>query len=201
VTLVGTLTDRHGSRHARMTVQAPGYMHFSEDHGARAITFSGDRFSAQAGGSEADDERVRESLLAHLPDSVLLQLAAGGGLRKIGSRFRTDDGVKPDYAGPYWTLFSFAPATRRGSVLKEGSQDVFIAIDEDTWFIAEVRVVRDLGTPNQKIIQTQFSDWTEWGGQWFPRRILRLENGDEVLSFRTEGAVVGPRQPVPTFEE
>jgi hypothetical protein len=113
ITLVGTVTDSRGSRSAQITVQAPGYWAYRESS-SRAVTFDSTNFTTKSGPLTPDDEAVGESLLAHLPDSVFLQVAFGGSLRRIESHIRTDDGKSKAYSGPYWTVFAFAPGLRQG---------------------------------------------------------------------------------------
>jgi hypothetical protein len=79
ITLVGTVADSRGSRSAQITVQAPGYWAYRESS-SRAVTFDGTNFTKKSGPLTPDDEAVGESLLAHLPDSVFLQVAFGGKL-------------------------------------------------------------------------------------------------------------------------
>jgi hypothetical protein len=199
VTLVGTVTDSGGSRNAQITVQAPGYWAYREGS-SRAVTFDGTSFSTKSGSLTADDEAVGESLLAHLPDSIFLQVAYGGSLRRIGSHFRTDDGKSKAYTGPYWTVFAFAPRSRQG--LTEGKalqQPIFIAIDEGTGLLSDVRVAIRASQTAINVVQTQFSNWIQQGGQWFPGEIVRLENGRQTLSFQTQQAGTGPALAVAAF--
>ena len=83
-TLSGTVTDSSGSRPAQITAQAPGYLRYQETGGnSRIITFDGGQFRGNGNTAGADDDRVRESLLADLPDTMFLQLAGGGGCAEL----------------------------------------------------------------------------------------------------------------------
>ncbi len=96
------------------------------------------------------------------------------------------------YSGPYWTVFSFSPNTRQGLGLGSPlQQSLFIAIDEHTGLLSDVRVVGTTGLSQQNVTQTQFSNWLLQGDQWIPGTIVRLENGSPVLSFKTQQASVG----------
>jgi hypothetical protein len=200
ITLVGTVTDSVGSRPAQITVQAPGYWAYRENS-SRAVTFDGTNFSTKSGPLAPADNAVAESLLAHLPDGVFLQVAFGGSLRRIGSHFRTDDGKSKTYSGPYWTVFAFSPAKRQalaaGSALQ---QPIFVAIDEQTGLISDVRVVVRTSATLLKVTQTQFSNWIQQGNQKFPGKIVRLENGTQTLSFQTQQASVGPALGLSAFQ-
>jgi hypothetical protein len=200
VTLTGTTTDSNGSRAAQIVVQAPGYLSYREGQN-RAVTFDGTSFQNKSGPLTSDDEPIAESLLAHLPDAVLLQVAAGGGVRHIGGHFRTDDGTTVNYAGPYWTLLGFFPVQRKGFTWGQPLQQLmFIAVDEQTSFISEVRLAVEAGPNQQKVTQTQFTNWTQSNGQWFPGNIVRLENGTQTLSFQVQQASVGAASATSVFQ-
>ena len=152
---------------------------------------------ASASTSAANDERVFESLLASFPDAVLLQIANGGTLHRIGSHFRTTSGSASTYTGPYWTMYAFSPVSRSGMTPGQGlQQHLVIAIDEQTGFISEIRTMSSANI----LIRTQFSNWVQQNGQWFPGQITRLENGTQVLSFATQGASVGVASSISSFE-
>jgi hypothetical protein len=200
IAIAGSITDSAGTRAAQIVVQSPGYLSYREGQG-RAITFNGAQFKAKAGSPSVDDERILESLLAHFPDAVMLQFAAGGGWRRIGSHFRTDSGKAANYTGPYWTLFAFSPADRPGLARGQAlQQEILIAIDEKTGLISEIRTVANTGLQQMTVTQTQFNNWVQQTGQWFPGQIVRLENGKQVLSFQAQQAAVGPSSAVAAFE-
>ncbi len=199
ITLTGTVTDGQGSRPAQFTIQAPGYLVYREGQ-SRAIAFDGNGTQSIAGALTSDDEAVMESLLAHFPDMVCLQVATGGGYRRVGSHFRTDNSKGGNYTGAYWTLLAFSPRKRQGLTAgKALQQELFIAIDERTGFIAEVRTAVSTGPKQQQVNETQFTNWTQQGDQWFPGKISRLESGKQVLSFQVQQAAVGPAGPPTMF--
>jgi len=199
VTLAGDITDAAGTRAAQIVIQAPGLLSYREGR-SRALTFDGSRFGRQSGQAPATDEPVLESLLAQFPDMVCLQFAHGGAWRRIGSHYRTDDGKAAGYTGPYWTLYAFTPEGRPGLQRAQAlQQDVFIAIDEKTWFISEVRVVAGTGT-GKTVTQTKFTNWFQQSGQWFPGTIVRLENGSQTLTFQTQQASAGAALGVTAFQ-
>src|ERR1019366_5541876 len=107
---------------------------------SRVITFDGGQFRSNGNSAGADDDRVRDSLLAHLPDTMFLQIAGGGALRRLGTHFRTATGQ--NYSGPYWSLYAFSPVSRSGiSAAHALQQGVFLAFDEGNSLLAEVRIV------------------------------------------------------------
>jgi hypothetical protein len=197
VVLNGSVTDSAGIRAAQITIQAPGYFAFRD--GKASLAFDGTSFKANTGAPGANDNPVMESLLAHFPDAVCLQAASGGSMRRIGTHFRADGSTGKAYSGPYWTVLAFSPASRngisRGNALQ---QELFIAIDEQTGLIAEVRTVSGPGA-KAPIVQTQFTAWTRQGNQLFPGKITRLENGKQTLAFQLQTATVGIAAPVAAF--
>jgi hypothetical protein len=198
VALTGTTTDSNGSRAAQIIVQAPGYLSYREGT-TRALTFNGSSFQSSAGQLTSSDEQVVESFLAHFPDTVLLQLCTGGSLRRVPGHFRSDASRSQPYSGPYWRIFEFSPSNRQGLLRGQAlQQELFIAVDEATWLVSEVRVVTK--TANVvSVIETQFTNWFQQSGQWFPGQIARLENGTQVLSFATTQGTVGAASAVTAF--
>jgi hypothetical protein len=198
ITLAGTASDSHGPRPAQITIQAPGYLIYRDGQN-RAVAFNDSGIQSSDGAETPGDDAILESLLAHFPDTVCLQVATGGGYRRIGSHFRTDNSQGEGYTGPYWTVLAFSPGKRPGLTTgKALQQELFIAIDEATGFIAEVKTVVNSG-PQQQVNQTQFANWTQQGDQWFPGTITRLENGTQVLSFKVQQAAVGPAAAITIF--
>lgn len=194
---MGNVTDSSGARTAQIVIQAPGYLSYRDNQG-QAITFDGSSIQTKA--SSASNDSLFESLLANFPDSVFLQVATGGGLRRLGSHFRTDNGKTPGYSGLYWTLFAFAPKTRPSLTAGKGLQEqIFIAIDEKTGLMADVRTVLNAGG-GQRVTQTQFQNWTQVSGQWYPGTIVRLEDGSQTLTFQTQSASTGPALPPSAFQ-
>jgi hypothetical protein len=200
VTLTGTVTDANGSRAATLVIQAPGLLSYRES-GGRAITFNGTSFQTKSGAPTSIDTPIEESLLANLPDAILLQARSGGGIRTIGRHFRNDDGRTQNYSGPYWTIIAFAPTARPGLTWGQPlQQEVFLAIDEQTWRLAEVRRAVQIAPNTEQVTQTQFQNWTQYGNQWFPGKIVRLEAGRQTLQFAVNSAVAGTAAAVTAFQ-
>jgi hypothetical protein len=196
--LTGTVTDDKGARPAQILIQAPGYLSYREGNG-HSVVFNGNGFQGNAGPPGQSDESVMESLLAHFPDTVCLQVATGGNLRRLGSHFRPDGSKAANYSGPFWTILAFSPQPRNGLAKgKALQQELFIALDESTGLMAEVRTVNGTGT-KQQVVQTQFTAWTHQGDQWYPGRITRLENGKQTLAFQLQQASVGAAGAVTAF--
>lgn len=196
VMLIGKITDVNGTRNAQITLQAPGLLAYREL--GRAVVFDGTTLKTAAGLLNSNDDTVAQSLLAHFPDAIFLQVATGGGWRRIGAHFRTENSTS---AGPFYTVVAFSPAKRNGlSVGKALQQELFILIDETTDLIAEVRTALHPGQPNGGIAQTVFTGWQKQVGQWFPGTIQRLENGKQVFSFSVQQASVRPADAVESFK-
>lgn len=198
ILLVGTVTDSKGSRSAQISVQSPGYLAY-RDTNSRTLVYDGTEFKTKKGGATDDDDPIAESLLAHLPDSLLLQVASGGSFRRLGSNFRPDASRNAEYSGSLWTVFAFSPAPRPGLAKgKALQQDLFIAVDNRTNLLTEVRSTV-VGSGGTRTVQTTFSNWTQSSGQWYPATVVRLENGTEMLRFQMQQASTGAADPVSTF--
>jgi hypothetical protein len=181
-------------------IQAPGLLSYRET-GGYAATFNGTSLSTASGAPTSADEPIMESLLANFPDSVLLQARNGTAIRIVGRHFRTDSGNSTSYSGPYWTLIAFAPTPRTGIAWGQPlQQEVFLAIDEKTGMLAEVRRVVQIGHNPPQVTQTQFLQWTQQGDQWFPSQVVRLEAGKQTLSFAVQAASVGAAAAAAVFE-
>jgi hypothetical protein len=200
LSLVGTTTDSKGARTGTITIQAPGLFSYRET-GGYAATFNGSSLSTNSGAMTSADEPIMESLLGNFPDSVMLQALNGAAIRTVGRHFRTDSGNTSGYTGPYWTLIAFAPTPRKGlSWGQPLQQEVFLAIDESTGMLAEVRRVVQVGNNPPQVTQTQFLQWTQQGSQWFPSQIVRLEAGKQTLSFAVQSASVGAAMAATAFQ-
>lgn len=184
ITLTGTTTDTNGSRAAQIIIQAPGYLSYREGQ-TLALTYDGSALKSNSGQLTANDEEVFESFLAHFPDAVFLQSASGGSWRRIGGHFRTDNGTTKNYTGPYWSVFAFSPNTRQG--LAQGKalqQSLFVAVDERTGLIDEVRVVVNQGAKQQNVTETQFTNWTQQSGQWVPEKSSGSRTEPKFSAFK-----------------
>lgn len=200
ITMSGMLTDASGSQSVQITVQAPGYLRF-QDGNSRVLTYNGVKWQSKNGKGGQNDSRIEESVLAHLPDAFLLQLANGGAVRRIGGRFRTDNGKTPNYAGPYWSLYGYSPNARPGLALGQPlQQSVFVALDESTLMVSEIRIVVKSQGASPQVTQTKFTNWFQQAGQWYPGAITRVENGLQTLQLTVQQASTGPQAPTATFE-
>lgn len=200
VTLTGTTTDANGSRAGQIIIQAPLQLSYREGN-SLGITFDGTQFQTKTGPPGSQDEAILESFLADFPDTVLLQAGGGGTLRRIGGHFRSDNGKTANYSGPWWTVFAFSPPKRAGLTRGQAlQQQSFIEINEQTGFVDEVRLVLQTSPGHYRVTQTQFQNWTQYGGQWFPSQIVRLENGSQTLSFQVQQASAGPALNVSAFQ-
>jgi hypothetical protein len=198
IALSGSITDTQGTRSAQITIQAPGYMIYRDGNG-NGVAFNGTSLVTNSGALSTSDEAIAESLLAQFPDMVCLQVDTGGSFRRIGSHFRTSAATGGSYTGPYWTVLAFAPAARTG--LTAGAalqQTLFIAVDESTGFISEVRTTVTTGQ-QKHIIETEFQNWTNQSGQWYPGSIVRFQDGQQILNFQAQSITVGPAGPNTTF--
>jgi hypothetical protein len=194
VNITGALTDASGTRQVALTIQAPGYLRFQDQKSSQVITYDGAAWRKSR--NAENDSRIQESLLAHFPDAVLLQMASGGGFRRIGGRFRGDNGRTPGYTGPFMTLYEYAPAARPGLAPGQPLQQGYMVfLDEATFFMSQIRVA---GAPGHTVA-TRFNKWVEQNGQWYPGEVVRLEDGAEVLKLTVGTATNEAQRPPSAF--
>ena len=79
-----------------------------------------------------------------------------------------------------------------GHALQQG---IFIAFDESTSLIAEVRVVDQSPGKSQAVTQTKFNNWFQQGGCGTQAKNVRLENGQQTLTFVVQQAATGAALP------
>jgi hypothetical protein len=198
--IAGKLTDASGTRTVQITVQVPGYLRY-QDSNSGVIAYNGTQWQSKNTSGGQNDERIKESLLAHFPDSIFAQIADGGSVRRIGGRFRTDSGKTPNYTGPYWTMYAFSPSPRQGLTWGQAlPQSYLVALDEKTGLISEVRIILQTSKTTQLVTQTKFTQWTQQGGQWYPGQIVRLENGQQVLALTVQQGSTGSQLAATNFQ-
>ncbi|MEP6539492.1 MAG: hypothetical protein ABJF23_29410 [Bryobacteraceae bacterium] len=111
LTLTGTLTDKRGNTPVVISTQLPSLFRYEELDGKnKKIVFDGSRATSSAGSLAEDDLNLAETFFSDSAENFLYSLKGGGSLRRIGGRFRTDDGKAPKYAGPYWDVYELEAA-------------------------------------------------------------------------------------------
>ncbi|MCI0625143.1 MAG: hypothetical protein L0387_26455 [Acidobacteria bacterium] len=193
VVLQGTL-QRTGSPAipVKLTRELPGLLRLEEAAGTqtRVTTFDGKEIKKSGGLVSQQDEDLLETLLNDSADHFFIAQAQGAPVRFLGSRFRLDDGRTKTYQGSYYEVYQ---VTDRAKIKREaGQQSKLYYVNSDTLLVERVRyeMVRD-GARIRVLVQ--MSQWGQIQDQRLPRQIVRLENGQPVLSLSITAAAVSPR--------
>ena len=153
---------------------------------ARVITFAEDRVSAL----DLADQDLLETLVYGTAEHFFSTQMQGMATRRLGSRFRLDDGSSPDYSGPYYDVYKVADRVKTSAEQRE--QLKLYYFNSDTLLLE--RVAYEI-TRNGSVvkIEERIGDWTKQQGQQVARRVERFENGESVFVLTVQMAGLGPR--------
>lgn len=176
----------------RITYEHPGRLRFENlggDRQARTIDF--DRRSGHGDGKQDRVEQaIIETLVFDTVDGFFEQQMSGAATRFLGTRFRLDDGSAADYAGPYYDIYQVSEPVEDNSATQYRRK--FYYFNSDTLLMERVRYWVDRAGV-QTNIEVQMSDWRKVQDQQLPGRIVRLENGDPVLTISINSVGIGAR--------
>jgi hypothetical protein len=158
----------------RLTVAAPQN---------RVITFDGQQTKT------ADALDLIETLVYDSAEHFFAAQMQGNAMRFLGARFRTDDGLTPDYDGPYFDIYKIADQVKASGEERPAKLYYF---NSDTLLLERVTYVINRGG-SEINVETKLSDWHLVNGQQVARRIERLENGSSVFVLTIRSAGLGRR--------
>lgn len=190
LTLSGTL-DRAGEQRIAFTgiLEFPDRLRLMTPSGRQTRTLIHNRETARAAGtvlSNADRDLI-ESLVNDSAEHFFKAQAEGAPTRHLGDRFRADDGAMGNYSGPYYDLFSLQDTVIIGSASR--SQTKHYYFNSETRLLD--RVTYEISRNSEIIaVETQLSDWRKVQEQQIAHRIVRLENGQPVISLTITAASV-----------
>jgi hypothetical protein len=191
--LTGTL-DLVGSDRIAVTaiLEFPDRLQLTTHSGSQPHTTTYDGQSVPAVGTQLNnaDQDLIESLVNDSADHFFKAQVQSAPTRHLGDRFRTDDGSTENYAGPYYDVFSMEDRLVLGSASR--SQTKFYYFNSVTRLLERVtyQIVRNGDSIE---IETQFSNWKKTEDQQVAHRIVRLENGQPVISLTITSAAVAAR--------
>jgi hypothetical protein len=190
VTAVGAITDISGTRPVQLTWQTPGVFRFEEaGQAGRVITFNGSQLAKSKGNLAEEDRRVVESLFLDSAETLFQTIDSGAGVRKIGSRFREDDGTARVYNGRYLDYYQVFPISEK-KIPETYMHIRFVAFDSQTQLLAKVWYEE-----RGQRVETEFINWQRAEGEAFPREVVRREAGREVLRLRLDRIETGGKAP------
>lgn len=193
LTLSGVL-QRTGDTQATPFVaiyQQPGRLRFQDAQGlsARTITFNGQRAEKLGGSLTAEEEALVETLVYDTPEGFFSGQMEGAATRFLGPRFSADDGAAEDYGGPYYDIYQMADRVKvTGDILARPKLFLF---NSDTQLLELVRYQVGAGGMITDV-EVRLGDWQKTEDQMIPRRIVRLENNEPVLSLIITAVAFSP---------
>jgi hypothetical protein len=143
-----------------------------------------------AGALSSADKKLIETLVYDSVEHFFKVQAEGAPTRHLGDRFRADDGSSENYTGPYYDIFSLMETIKAGS--SRTSQTRLYYFNSETRLLEKVTYQLSRNGEIVKV-QTKFSDWKTVQDQQVAHRIVRLENGQTVLSLTVTSASVAPQ--------
>ena len=183
-TLLGSSTDQKGTESAQLIWQVPGEIRFVRTNEPTVI-YDPSAGLVNASSITPADADILESLFDDAAESFIYGFSQGSANRFFGSRFRTDTGTTPNYQGPWYDIYNRA-ATAKAQPGSPSRQKLYY-FDSQTRLLAKTLYI----LPNSINVSTEFSNWIQSGGQAFPGRIVRTENGSTVFSFTVSQASAG----------
>ncbi|MEZ5403662.1 MAG: hypothetical protein R2729_28540 [Bryobacteraceae bacterium] len=157
------------------------------------LVFDGSRISSSRGSVGPGELALIESLAVDTPEGFFLSVLHGAGLTLLGSRFRTDDGRTPNYRGPYFDVYRWVHVGGPIALLRRKH----VLVESITQSLAKVQYADQSSNPPTQI-ETIFEQWGPEEGAP-PGRIVRTENGREVLRLDIAHLERGPRADPPAF--
>jgi hypothetical protein len=190
LTLGGTL-NRAGEQGVTFAAisEFPDRLRFVTQTGAQArvIKFYGQSLDSTLSAAEQD---LVQSLVNDSAEHFFKAQAQGAPTRHLGDRFRADDGSIENYTGPYHDIFLMQDTLTIGS--EKRSPTKLYYFDSETRLLE--KVTYQISRGGQTVdIETRSSEWQKIQGQQVAHRIVRLENGQEVMSLMITTAAVSAR--------
>lgn len=189
--VTGTLTSNGGSASARIIWELPGKFRFEEIRaGGATVVFDGAQHRSSKGAITADEMNRLEALFEDTAESFLLAVHGGERFRLIGRGFMLAAEYDRNYQGPFLDLFELVTDTRaRGEKV---SRRKFYYFDSTTGALLLVRYI--MRPQNQDVdVLTKLENHRLVNGALLPTRLIRIDNGSEVLRFEHATAALAGR--------
>ncbi len=194
INITGTI-KRTGDAQAlpmAVTLEFPDRLRLTVQDGLqqRVVTFNGQAAASVGSALTARERDFIDTLAYDTAEHFFASQTRGTAMRCLGQRFRADDGTTPNYTGPYYDLYEVSDQIKTAADSRQQVKDFYF--NSDTLLLERVRyqIARN-GTPVE--VETRISNWQQAQGQQAPRRIVRLENGQPVMSLTITALAIGPR--------
>ena len=189
LTISGTLVEDRGASQVSLTYELSGAFRL-DYQGGRTLGFDGDESWSRGRVLGANDRDLMEALSANSPEGFFSAIRSGSGMRRLGERFRADDGTTPNYAGPYFDVYQLG-----GPVPHQGDDELrtrFFYFDSETGLLRRVRyLTRRQGA--SKTIEVRFDDWLSASGDAIPQHITVFYDDSKEFEFTATGATFSTR--------
>lgn len=191
LTIRGTLKRMNDERAVPFVAiyQQPSRLRVEEARGAnpRITTFDGSLEDGVSRNINAEEEILIEMLIYDSAEGFFNTQMDRAATRFLGTHFRTDDGTTPDYAGPYYDIYQVTDQVKSGGVAR--LQSKLYLFNSDTHLLELIRYTSERNGMETQV-EVQLGDWQKSQDQQIPRRIVRLENGEPVLTLTMTQVVV-----------
>jgi hypothetical protein len=178
----------------RLIAELPDKVRLEELNGHKAgITiFDGADLKSSRRALDKSDYNEIESLVFDATDHFFIGQMQGVATRFLGSHFRLDNGQSTNYNGPFYDIYQIweTIALKKDAARLQLKHYYFNSQSQ----LLE-RIKYSLTEPNGKPIQIeiQLGGWKQFGGQYLPTSLQRLEDDSPVFILTIEGVVLGQR--------
>jgi hypothetical protein len=188
LTLTGQYISGGNTAAAQLMWEAPGNFRFDRSGtGFTSLVYNTSGGVVNPSSIASADLSVMESLLDDSPESFLYGFFGGNVNRLLGGRFRTDNGKTAHYTGPWNDIYESTALVK--AVGRTVTRRKFYCFDSQTKLMS--RVVYQLGSgPAAPVVSTQYSGWTNQGGQAIVGQIVRTTGGSVTFTFKVNSATV-----------
>ena len=193
ITLTGTLTQKGESQSMPFIVvrEFSNRLRLAFPVGlqTRVLTFNGERGEGIQGGPNSSEEDLIETMLYDTAEHFFISQMQGAATRSLGSRFRTIEDSRADYAGPFYDIFEVTAPVRSRSDAREETRQYCFNSDTHLLEIVKYGVLRN-GLETR--IEIRLTNWRQVDEQRFPSQIVRSENGTPITTLILSSATVSP---------
>jgi hypothetical protein len=191
VTYVGMLQRAGENRAAPFTLiwETPGKISLQDFGRQQTTLFDGETVFRSAASSTAFDQELLETLVFDSAEHLFLSQMRGAATRFLGSRFRLSEDSQSD-SEPVYDVFEVTePNVTRQESVRQTRQYFF---NSDTQVLTLVRY-RGVNNGVETAVEVRFENSRRIGGQRFPMRIVRLEDGHPIITLTIASVSVGLR--------
>jgi hypothetical protein len=189
LTMTGTLRRKGDAQPHPVSLvwEARGRLRVEEQGGGSgAHTFVFDRDHVTGRTLSDSETALVETFLYDTPESFFALQEVGAPTRPLGNRYRLND--SPD--GAAYDVYEVQDPDAAHDPAAAPAK--FFCFNRDTLMLERVSYEKP-AAGDMTSIELRLEDWGEFAGQKMPRRIVRLENGEQTLVITVDAVTFGPR--------